>query len=206
MALLQCIRSIGSALVRPMLGAERSATKLPAGTILSRACSYDAYPKMDENPDPYKPKIRRRMGYKQKMHVGGVLPRPGGEEEDTPVGGWRTQPIDWKKRDQWTKKKALFGQNDYIDILGDGSIHPYQLMQGPPWLRGFKGNELQRLVRRLKFEGRFLQDMYPTKYLDLRKQIFFLYKKLNTRRKAPFWSGDNPYRNSRFLRTKERFR
>merc|ERR1712178_546140 len=181
-----------------------------SGGIISRACSsmsssgYDPYPEYQESPTPFKRKIRRRMGYYPKLHrMGDPLPRPKGEYEDKPVGGIRAQPNDWLKRDNWTKRKSLYGQNDYIDILGDGSIHPYQLMQGPAWLRGFKGNELQRLVRRMKFEGQFLQEMYPTKYLDLRKQIWFLYKKLNTRRKAPFWSGSNPYRNSRFIRRKE---
>jgi len=232
MNLLSCVRSIGKALIRPVLGAEHNTLNIQSrgiishacssggiisrscfsGGIISRACSsmsgsgYDAYPKYQESTTPFKRKIRRRMGYYPRLHLGGVKPRPKGEYEDIPVGGIRTQPTDWTKRNAWTKKKALFGQNDYIDILGDGSVHPYQLMQGPAWLRGFKGNELQRLVRRMKYEGQFLQEVYPTKYHELQKQIWFLYKKLNTRRKAPFWSGNNPYRNSRFLRTKERFR
>jgi len=45
------------------------------------------------------------------LHNVGILPRPEGKWEDTPL------PMpDWShaKMDNWTKKKALFGQNDYI--------------------------------------------------------------------------------------------
>jgi len=43
----------------------------------------------------------------------GVLPRPEGRLEDTPL----PMPI-WNraKKDNWTAKKALFGQNDYIGM------------------------------------------------------------------------------------------
>lgn len=47
--------------------------------------------------------------------------------------------------------QARFGQNDYIDLLGDGSVHPAQLLSHvPAWLRGFPGqhkaNELVKLI------------------------------------------------------------
>ena len=38
----------------------------------------------------------------------GLLPRPDGEEWEKPL------PYPKPKGDKWTKKKALFGQNDYI--------------------------------------------------------------------------------------------
>jgi len=121
------------------------------------------------------------------MYTGGLLPRPEGKYEDIPV---KMPEYKGKTYNAWSKERALFGQNDYIDILGDGTIHPYQLMKGPLWLRGFKGNEMQRLIRRMKFEGKMLKDQYPTKYHKIRKQIWFLYKKYNQqRRHAPFRSG-----------------
>jgi hypothetical protein len=48
-------------------------------------------------------------------------------------------------RKLWTEKKALFGQNDYIDILGEvEGLKPIQFQTHiPMWLRGFSGNEYQ---------------------------------------------------------------
>lgn len=68
------------------------------------------------------------------------------------------------------------------DILGDGSVKPADLVRGPDWLIGFKGNELQRLTRRVKFHGEKLKTLYPAKYHNIQKRIFFLYKKYNKKR------------------------
>lgn len=68
------------------------------------------------------------------------------------------------------------------DILGDGDIHPVELITGPKWLTGFKGNELQRLVRRAKFQGHKMKHLYPTKYHQMWKRIRFLNKKYNMKR------------------------
>uniref|UniRef100_A0A183EBQ5 Large ribosomal subunit protein mL51 n=1 Tax=Gongylonema pulchrum TaxID=637853 RepID=A0A183EBQ5_9BILA len=48
-------------------------------------------------------------------------------------------------------RSILFGENDYTDLLGDGSLHPAQLQYHvPAWLRGFPGqhraNELVKLI------------------------------------------------------------
>ena len=43
--------------------------------------------------------------------VSGLLPRPD-EMKDIPVRG--LPEYDPDKKDQWTREKALFGQNDYI--------------------------------------------------------------------------------------------
>lgn len=139
---------------------------------------------------PHKPRRGVRRFYEYKLFTGGVLPRPGGEWDDKPLP---MPKVDHAKRDNWTKKKALFGQNDYIDILGDGSIHPWELIVAPVWLKGYRGNELQRISRLLAINGTFLRETFPTKYHSLVKQMFYCFKKLNRRRHAPYWGGYRRY-------------
>ncbi|KAF0294683.1 39S ribosomal protein L51, mitochondrial [Amphibalanus amphitrite] len=75
------------------------------------------------------------------------------------------------------------------DILGNGSLHPVQLMyKVPPWLRGFRGNEYQMLLRKRRALGPLLEDHYPTKSFNLQKRIRYLYRFLNHgRTKDYFW-------------------
>lgn len=128
-----------------------------------------------EPPSPYRTPGPRRYGYESRFFTDGLLPRG---EDLGPVCSLSK----YKVTETWDRKRALFGQNDYIDILGDGSINPVDLIRGPDWLIGYKGNELQRLVRRLNFQGDKLKLLYPHKYNDIQKRIFFLYKKYNRRR------------------------
>ena len=79
-----------------------------------------------------------------------------------------------KKNTTWESKKATFGQNDYIDILGDGNLKPVDLIRGPSWLIGFRGNELQRITRQLKFVGREIKAKDPNKFHDINKRIKYL--------------------------------
>ena len=77
------------------------------------------------------------------------------------------------------------------DILGDGRIKPIDLFEGPEWLRGFKGNELQRIVRQLEFARTYYREMRPLEHVMLKKQLFFLFKKLNRRSFEPKFK-ENP--------------
>jgi hypothetical protein len=47
------------------------------------------------------------------------------------------------------------------DILGDGNVRPVDLMRGPSWLRGFRGNEMQRIIRQLKYQEATIRQLYP---------------------------------------------
>ena len=86
---------------------------------------------------------------------------------------------EYKKVDRWSTQKATFGQNDYIDILGDGNVHPVDLIRGPQWLIGFKGNELQRLSRQMKFMNRDLKAKNPQRFHDMNKRIKYLMWRYN---------------------------
>lgn len=68
------------------------------------------------------------------------------------------------------------------DILGDGTIHPVDLIKGPAFLIGYNANELGRLNRRLRFEGRYLADNFPSQLEKILKRIKFLRKKYNYKR------------------------
>jgi large subunit ribosomal protein L51 len=128
------------------------------------------------------------------MYKGGLLPRPDPKIDDESL------PIpQFKNIDRWTLKKSTFGQNDYIDILGliffkfyflriqiifilmlgDGSVHPVDLIRGPSWLIGFKGNELQRLSRQLKFVGKEIKAKDPNKFHEINKRIKYLMWRYN---------------------------
>lgn len=55
-------------------------------------------------------------------------------------------------------------------------MHPKELIRGPRWLRGWKGNELQRCIRKKKMVGNrmFIDDLH-----NLNKRISYLYKHFN---------------------------
>lgn len=71
------------------------------------------------------------------MDFKGPLPR-------IPTGMPLPMPL-YQPKKNWTEKKALFGQNDYIDILGDQEgLKPIMFQTHiPQWLKGFHGNEFQ---------------------------------------------------------------
>ncbi|KAF1456677.1 39S ribosomal protein L51, mitochondrial, partial [Pygoscelis antarcticus] len=86
------------------------------------------------------------------------------------------EPPKPKQVDRWTKKRALFGVYDNVGILGGFQIHPKNLIMGPKWLRGWRGNELQRCIRKKQMVGdrMFLED-----YHKLNKRIRYLYRRFN---------------------------
>uniref|UniRef100_A0A8B9SSH4 Large ribosomal subunit protein mL51 n=1 Tax=Anas platyrhynchos TaxID=8839 RepID=A0A8B9SSH4_ANAPL len=78
--------------------------------------------------------------------------------------------------DRWTEKRALFGVYDNVGILGGFKMHPKDLIVGPKWLRGWRGNELQRCLRKKRMVG---DRMFVDDYHKLSKRIRFLYRRFN---------------------------
>ncbi|XP_019382645.1 PREDICTED: 39S ribosomal protein L51, mitochondrial [Gavialis gangeticus] len=78
--------------------------------------------------------------------------------------------------DRWTEKRALFGVYDNVGILGNFQAHPKDLITGPKWLRGWRGNELQRCIRKKKMVG---DRMFDQDYKNLVKRIRYLYRRYN---------------------------
>ncbi|CAG0893378.1 unnamed protein product [Darwinula stevensoni] len=119
--------------------------------------------------------VLRRHGYEEKILLSGPLPRT--VKTNTPI---KVIPP-YKPKESWTEKRAHFGQNDYVDILGPpGALHPAKLMYGvPQWLRGFHGNEMQTLTRQKAFYGRYWQQKQPAKWEQVTKRIRYLYRVMN---------------------------
>ncbi|XP_064167058.1 large ribosomal subunit protein mL51 isoform X1 [Anguilla rostrata] len=81
-----------------------------------------------------------------------------------------------KVTDRWTEKRSMYGVYDNIGILGDFKAHPRDLVVAPVWLKGFQGNELQRLIRKKRMVG---DRMMTADRHNLEKRIKFLYRRFN---------------------------
>ncbi|GIY62480.1 39S ribosomal protein L51, mitochondrial [Caerostris darwini] len=132
---------------------------------------------------PWKKEYLRRFGYNDPYFKRpDTLPRIS-EDHKKAQFGLKCLP-EYMPYRPWTDKRKYFGQNDYIDLLGDGSIHPVKLLTNiPPWLRGFRGNEFQMLLLKQRHHNHWRWSK-PTKWKNMNKRIMYLYKYLNRKTKS----------------------
>ncbi|KFQ53278.1 hypothetical protein N334_09365, partial [Pelecanus crispus] len=86
------------------------------------------------------------------------------------------EPPKPKQVDRWTEKRALFGVYDNVGILGGFQMHPKNLIVGPKWLQGWRGDEVERCIRKKQMVG---DRMFVEDYHKLNKRIRYLYRRFN---------------------------
>ncbi|VDO51408.1 unnamed protein product [Schistosoma margrebowiei] len=118
--------------------------------------------------------------YNPRMYDGGLLPRLNFTDRQVVLP-------EHKPRDFWSPHRAHFGQNDYIDILGDGKIKPRDFYTGPPWVLGAR-NEYQRVCSRLNNPAivAWMEEFEPSKLTAEYKLQRYLFKKVNKRKNIKF--------------------
>ncbi|WKY01668.1 hypothetical protein Q1695_015574 [Nippostrongylus brasiliensis] len=155
--------------VRRLLLAAPSATSSSAATMHNRS----SVPRVTDDREKSSA-FPADLGYVYRYHKPGVDPLPRIPGCRVPVA----RPA-YRVRDAWRESQARFGQNDYIDLLGDGQLHPAMLQYHTPrWLRGFPGqhraNELVKLIHYRNLYDEKLKKNSPRRWHELCKRIKYL--------------------------------
>lgn len=96
-----------------------------------------------------------------------------------------TMPDKNHRPDPWHKREARFGENDYIDILGESQDHPITYRTEIPWwLRGWRGSEMSMLQRQAHAEIH-MKVKRPETWHYLQKRINYLHRFMNTHSQPP---------------------
>ena len=72
--------------------------------------------------------------------------------------------------------RAYTNLSPHFVSAGDFKAHPKDLIVAPSWLKAFKGNELERLIRKKRMVG---DRMMTLDRHNLEKRLRFLYKRFN---------------------------
>lgn len=158
-----------------------------------------AVPRVVDDPEAKMHRIND-SGYRYRYHQPGIDPLPRIPGCKVPV-----YKPDYKVRDAWSETQARFGENDYIDLLGSGDLHPAQLQYHVPgWLRGFPGqhraNELIKLIHYRNVHKKMAVNS-PRRWHELNKRVKFLlqyhnYQKqdeLKSERELGLWDEEPDY-------------
>jgi len=98
-----------------------------------------------------------KYGYEDRVKQSGALPRISEDEER-----WDNREV-YAPENPWALKRAIFGQNDYIDILGEDPdmFRPSELnYEQPEWLREVNAGTVP--YQRLLMKKKLLQETdYP---------------------------------------------
>ena len=119
-----------------------------------------------------------RYGYQDKCKRSGALPRISNDEETR----WSVMDIHTPEN-PFAQKRALLGQNDYIDILGEDPdmFKPSELNYAQPeWLRKVDNNMtpyLRALYKKRMLEKTSYPETHPNTYHRLNMRIFKRYGK-----------------------------
>jgi len=143
-------------------------------------------------------KKRKRFGYRDLAKQEGPLPRI---KDDSPS---IKQVALYKPNNAWSPTNALAGQNDYIDILGSGELHPKQLLYHvPEYLKGayHKEKHFQVMLRRQRaLEHTPFPKAFPSKWQGWQLNMLAEHRWINRHVDQNWWANyrgtkEGPVRN-----------